>query len=114
MRASATLRESVALQALQALIVRSKRARHECVGASDFQRQLRRVSQVLALGGQAARVADHAHRRLASTRQRVLVAAVQVAVQPQVGAGNEVVVGVAEAGRAGLPAVAWISFSGKW
>jgi hypothetical protein len=37
---------------------------------------------------------------------RVVVPAVQVAVQPQVGARDQVVVGVAEAGRAGLAAIA--------
>src|SRR5688572_13854083 len=64
------------------------------------------VALLLALVGQAARLADHACRSAVGMCHRVVMAAVQVAVQPQGGTGQQPVVGVAEAGRAALLAVA--------
>ena len=55
---------------------------------------------------QAAGIAHHAGRLAARTRHQVVVATVQVPVQPQVGARNQIIVGIAEARRARLRAVA--------
>jgi hypothetical protein len=60
----------------------------------------------LALVGQTPRLADHAAGAPTGALDQVVVPAVQVAVQPEVGQRQQVVVGIAEAGRAGLLAEA--------
>ena len=55
--------------------------------------------------GQAQGVAHHAHGPAPGALHAVVVAAMQVAVEPEIGPLDEVVVGIAEAGGAGLPAV---------
>src|SRR5439155_11363122 len=57
----------------------------------------------------AARVADDAHRRAVAARYAVVVAAVHMAVDPQIGAWQQIVVGVAKTRGAGLVAEARIA-----
>ncbi len=66
------------------------------------------VAMGLALAGMAACIADHA--RLAMRMgHAVVMAAVQVPMQPEVGQGQQLVIGVAKARRAGLLAIARVA-----